>query len=78
MAKTDRTAIRFNAGTLARLEALRPYISTASRDATQADVHRAALVFGLDGLEQAYGVKPPVSMADPMRAEPAQKGKARK
>ena len=54
---------------LARLDALKPHLSTESREATQADVHRAALVAGIVELEKRYKALRAGSMADPMKGE---------
>jgi hypothetical protein len=48
------TAVRVDDGTLARLEQIRPQLSTEWRDATMSDILRAALAEGLTILEREH------------------------
>ena len=47
----ENTAVRLDAETLARINALRPYFSTFWHEATESDALRAVILAGLDIVE---------------------------
>lgn len=65
--RKEHVAVRLDVETVIRVDELAPGMSSNHYKCKRSDVMRAAILLGLPLLEKEYGVKRPVSMADPMK-----------